>query len=241
MDVQINQSRIIKPGPKTHNKLSGLLDEFINNINLDVERDIIKSGAANDSMLAQYDPKCRIDNALWYCGLMFLKDAMVERSSFINNLSIAPIEEMDEMTPNMDERNDRIREAAPHTSGPCNVIYIDKTIDKQTCEQIGAIFKNDIELDAVKWYQPGGYTSWQTREDIRGYFLYATYTYEDNLSYIKYIDHDDNIVIDWDKTGWNFRLLSIGDEGPWHTIFSSTDRLDLEFYLDNANIRPFMK
>ncbi|GLX79301.1 hypothetical protein tinsulaeT_26410 [Thalassotalea insulae] len=131
---------------------------------------------------------------------------------------------------------------AKHIDKSINDHYVEQQrieVDKIIKEKLLDIFTDDSgnienqELTIVSsghfWYPQGAFMSWHTNSQVPGWRVYINYAEQENQSFFRYQDDDNNVITLNDKQ-WNLRIFKITEQQPlWHCVYSNTNRFSLGY------------
>ena len=89
----------------------------------------------------------------------------------------------------------------------------------------------EVEFTGFFWYPSGGYCGWHTNSNNTGERYYLVWAEESDKSFFRYRDSStQEIVTNWDQSGWQLRNFTISETDPvWHCVGSETNRISIGF------------
>ena len=120
-----------------------------------------------------------------------------------------------------------------------------KEVDAELAQCLQNIFQQSIETNLVSsghfWYPKASFMGWHTNSASPGWRIYINYAEDENESFFRYRNHDNEIVTLHDKK-WNLRVFKISQNEPlWHCVYSNTNRFSLGYMLKEKPKQPLIK
>ena len=126
----------------------------------------------------------------------------------------------------------------PQTIFTNNIKGYQKGSEPELWELLKKHFKKVYYRRGWNWWKPQNWMAYHTNAEITDYWrVYFVWADEDNKSFLRYYDRDnDKVITAWDKKGWNINYFKIGKKGndnP-HCIWSDCNRLSAGFKVWNG-------
>ena len=153
----------------------------------------------------------------------------VRRSDFdqsVNNLSnVTSTTKLNEIVASGDLAHARL------LSGNDNRYTFEKNELSGLKEDISNQLNKNVEFAGFFWYPSGAYCGWHTNSNNTGERYYLVWAEESDKSFFRYRDSStQEIVTNWDQSGWQLRNFTVSDTNPvWHCVGSETNRISIGF------------